>query len=45
MTNAFITALQKAQDYEIRSINFEEMKIGDRYNPIDYINEKVSDYE
>jgi type IV secretion system protein VirD4 len=33
--------LKKQQGYEVRLINFKEMLVSDRYNPIDYITKEV----
>ncbi|WP_164491610.1 VirD4-like conjugal transfer protein, CD1115 family [Staphylospora marina] len=33
--------LKKEQGYEVRLVNFKEMKVSDRYNPIDYITKEV----
>jgi type IV secretion system protein VirD4 len=33
--------LKKEQGYEVRLINFKEMLVSDRYNPIDYITKEV----
>ena len=33
--------LKKQQGYEVRLINFKEMVVSDRYNPIDYITKEV----
>ena len=33
--------LKKQQGYEVRLINFKEMLVSDRYNPIDYITKEI----
>lgn len=33
--------LKKSQGYDVRLINFKEMTVSDRYNPIDYINKEI----
>lgn len=32
---------KQSQGYEVRLINFKEMTVSDRYNPIDYINKEI----
>lgn len=33
--------LKKSQGYDVRLINFKEMAVSDRYNPIDYIQKEI----